>query len=240
MTTLDLPGDDGLIDVTLEPVQRDVLGAADAVGDQPERIALGTPIGRLVDPATLDDDAKSFLAGRTGSTFTLLKVTVGFVHQEEDPFESAWVDVRFEGPGGDGTSNATVWSMQPLSDSDPVNVATKVTMDASLKLTGLLSAVSGPSVGKEKDRSYVEEAVKVEAIGEGTATPRWRFSPTVTSPIRGTHRLVAVVETPAGASATADISVGATIRLRKLKVFRYEGALEQLPDVAHFVVPPSA
>ena len=238
MTTIDLP-DDELVDVTLQPVTRDVLGAGDAVGEEARRIALGTPIGRLVDPATVDDDAKAFLAGRSGSTFTLLKVTVSFVHEEEDPFESAWVDVHFDGPGGDGAPVATVWSMQPLSESDPVNVSTKVSLDGSLKLPGVLSGV-GPSAGAERDRAFVEPAVKVEAIGEGTASPRWRFMPTVTSPIRGTHRLVAVVETPVGTSATADVSVGATIRLRKLKVFRYEAALEHLPEVAHYVVPPSA
>lgn len=237
MTTFDLP-DDVLVDVTLQPVRRDVLGAGDAVREEANRIVLGKPIGRLVDPATVDDDAKSFLAERSGSTFTLLKVTVGFVHDEENPLESAWVDIHFDGQGSDATPVATVWSMQPLNESDPVNVSTKVTVDASLKLTGPLSLQVGPAAGFEKDRSYVEPAVKVEAIGEGTATPRWRFSPTVTSPIRGTHRLVSVVETGTGMSATADISVGATIRLHRFKVFRYEGALEDLPDVAHYVVPP--
>jgi hypothetical protein len=239
MTTFEFPDED-LVDVTLRPAQRTVLGGGDLVPDQPKRIALGKPIGRVFDPATADEDTKSFLAGRSGSTFTLLKVTVGFVHEDEEPIESAWVDLRFDGEVQRAEPVVTVWAMKPLSESDPITVTTKTTVDASLKLTGPFSISIGTEANREKDVTYTQAAVKVEAVGEGTAMPRWRFSPTVTSPIRGTHRLLAVVETPTGVSATADISVGATLRLRKLKVFRYEAALQDLPDVAHYLVPPAA
>jgi len=239
MTTFEFPDED-LVDVTLQPVQRTVLGGGELVPVQAKRIALGRPIGRLFDLETADEDTKSFLAGRSGSTFTLLKVTVGFVHEDEEPIESAWVDLRFDGEVKGAEPVATVWAMQPLSESDPITVTTKATIDASLKVTGPFSISVGPEASGEKDRTYTQAAVKVEAIGEGTATPRWRFSPTVTSPIRGTHRLLSVVETPTGVTATAGISVGATLRLRKLKVFRYEAALQDLPDVAHYLVPPKA
>jgi hypothetical protein len=62
------------------------------------------------------------------------------------------------------------------------------------------------------------------------------------SPIRGMHRLRLIVETASGSSGRAEISVGATIRLRRKRLFRFRAALDKVPEVAVVAVPaaPSA
>ena len=78
------------------------------------------------------------------------------------------------------------WSMVPFSDSDPVNVARKESVNASLKLKGHpLPFDIGPSMKHENDRSYTQRAVRVEALREGKSNPGWTFSETEVSPIRG-------------------------------------------------------
>jgi hypothetical protein len=95
----------------------------------------------------------------------------------------------------------------------------------------------GPSVGRENDRSYTERAVSLEARGEGTSAARWEFFATDVSPIRGTHRLLLIVETASGSSGRAEVGAGATIRLRRQKLFRFRARLDRVPEVAVVTLP---
>lgn len=237
MTTFDLPEPE-LLSVRLDPEQRETLGTAEVVNAEADRVSLGRPICQPVDPDTVDADTKPFLTGRPDSTFSLLGLTVGFAYDEDNPLGSAWVDVTLRRQAPADAPEPVAWSMQPLSEADPVNVAKKATFDASLKLKSQLLPVDiGPSASRETDRSYTQRAVSVEASGEGTSAARWTFFATEVSPIRGTHRLLLIVETASKCSGRAEISVGATIRLRRRKLFRFRAALDKVPEVAVIAVP---
>jgi hypothetical protein len=239
MTTFDLPEPE-LVGVRLDPSQRVTLGGGAAVESEEDRIWLGRPVCLPADLDDVDEDAKPFLMASPDSTFTLLAVTVSFAHDEDNPLKSAWVDVALRRRVPPDVPEPVAWSMVPFSDSDPVNVARKASFDASLKLEAdALPVDIGPSIQRENDRSYIQRAVRVEALREGKSNPGWKFSQTEVSPIRGTHRLTLIVETARGASAQAEISAGATIWLRRRKVFRYAAALEKVPEVASIVVPPA-
>jgi hypothetical protein len=54
------------------------------------------------------------------------------------------------------------------------------------------------------------------------------------------HRLMLIVETASGSSGRAKISVGATIRLRRKRLFRFRTALDTVPEVAVVAVPAAA
>jgi hypothetical protein len=185
----------------------------------------------------VDADTKPFLTGRPDSAFSLLGLTVSFAYDGDNPLESAWVNVTLRRQAPPDAPEPVAWSMQPLSEADPVNVAKKATFDASLKLKSQPLPVDiGPSYGHETDSSYTQRAVSVEAFGEGTSAARWDFFATEVSPIRGTHRLLLFVETASGSSGRAEISVGATIRVRR-KLFRFRAALDKVPEVAVIAVP---
>lgn len=237
MTTLDLPEPE-LLSISLDPEQRVTRGATVVIGPQTERVSLGRPLCQSVALETVDADTKPFLTGRPDSVFSLLGLVVSFAYDKANPLESAWVDVALRRQAPPDAPEPVAWSMLPMSEADPINVTKKATFDASLKLKGQpLPFDIGPSTGVENDRSYTQYAVSVEAFGEGTSTARWSFFATEVSPIRGTHRLLLIVETTSGSSGQAEISVGATIRLQRLKVFRYRAALDKVPDVAVIAIP---
>jgi hypothetical protein len=238
MTTFDLPEPE-LVSVRLDPAQRVTLGGGVAAEAEEQRIWLGQPVCLPADLDHVDEDAKPFLMGRPDSTFTLLAVTVSFAHDEDNPLKSAWVDITLRRQSPPDMPEPLAWSMVPFDDSDPVNVTKKAVFNGSLKLESpALGLDVGPSMERENDRTYTQRAVSVEALREGKSTPRWQFSETDVSPIRGTHRLTLIVDTARGAFGRAEISAGATIWLRRRKVFRYEAALDKVPEVAFAVVPP--
>ena len=81
-----------------------------------------------------------------GSVFSLLELVVSFTYDEDNPLESAWVNVA-PLPAPPDAPEPVAWSMQPLSEADPVNVTKKATFDASLKLKAQPLPVDiGPSV----------------------------------------------------------------------------------------------
>lgn len=239
MTTFSLPEPE-LLTVGLDPDQRVTLGAGVVVDAEPQRVRLGRPFCRPADLDSVDADTRPFLIGRPDSAFSLVGFPVSFSHDEDNPLVSAWVDVTLRRQAPPDALEPVAWSLLPLSEADPVNVAKKATLDASLKFkSGLLPVDIGPSFGHENDRSYTQRAVSVEALGEGTSAARWEFFATEVSPIRGTHRLMLIVETTSGSSGQAEISIGATIRIRRQKVFRFKAALDKLPEIAIVAVPPA-
>lgn len=237
MTTLDLP-DPELLSVRLDPEQRQTLGTVVTVTPQDGRVLLGLPVCQPVGPDNVDADTKPFLTQRPDSVFSLLELVVSFTYDEDNPLESAWVNVTLWRQTPPGAPEPVAWSMQPLSEADPVNVTKKATFDASLKLKAQPLPVDiGPSVSREGDRSYTQRAVSVEAFGQRKSAAGWRFFKTEVSPIRGTHRLLLFVETASGSSGRAEISAGATIRLRRRKLFGFRAALDQVPEIAAIAIP---
>lgn len=96
----------------------------------------------------------------------------------------------------------------------------------------------GPGAGSEQVISYARSAISVEALREGTSRPQWRFYRTEVGQIRGVHHLFLISQTEAISKRAAEVSIGATVQRRRLRIFKYSAALEHLPDVARVALPP--
>lgn len=238
MTTIDLPDPD-LVPVALRPHERVTLGTGLETEAAYDRVALGVPTVKPLTQDQLDEDAQHFLASRASSRFVLLTLTASFSFDQSRPFETAWVDVRV-GTADSAPGTAPVaWSMRPVNEADPNDVVRTVTVDASLKLSFPgVPLEAGPSASRAQQETFQRPWIKIEALGEGTSSPRWVFYRTDASDIRGMHRLCLVLDIPSDVTARAEVSVGATLRLRRFKVFRYTAALQDTPDVASVLLPP--
>jgi hypothetical protein len=236
MTTIDVPEAE-LVSLTLLPHHRETLGTAEDIRAQPDRVSIGRPVCVPLDAATVDDDAKVFLGEHQGSAYFLLALTASFTPDEENPLVSAWVDVTMSTSEPVGAPEPVAWSMKPLSAADPVTISRKVSFNGSLKLTvGPMDI--GPDAGSERVTSYARSAISVEALREGTNRPQWRFYTTEIGQVRGVHHLFLIAQTAAMSKGVADVSIGATVQLHRLKIFRYSAALEHLPNVAQVALPP--
>lgn len=231
MTELDLP------DPTLEPVplgldRRTTLGTKGGTPDAPrDRVSLGRPACIALDVATVDAQARVFLEGKPESSFWLLALTCSFRAVDDEPIEKAWLEVRLQTTTPDGAQPPTAWSMEPLALSDRLQVSKQAKLDASLKLTSpVIPLEIGPSASSETTKTYEREVRYVEAYREGTARPSWIFSRTPITDVRGVHRLRAVIELAAGTTARAEISAGATLRLKLLGLVPYRAELDDLPE----------
>lgn len=231
MTTLELD-DPELRPVTLDLDQRRVLGAS-ATGTLPieNRIALGRPVCRALDLATVDAEARDFLDGRPESSFWLLALSCSFLAIADEPIETAWLQVQLMATTPPGATDPIAWSMEPLALTDPVQVSRSARLDATLKLRSEVMPIEvGPSLSRSSSETYVHRAPFVEAHSEGTARPSWVFTRTEVTEVRGVHRLRAVVELPAGVTGKAEVSAGATLRLKALGVLPFRAQLKELPD----------
>jgi hypothetical protein len=242
VTTFEFPEPD-LQPVRLRPQTRPVLGVESGqsgLRDEEKRLYVGLPLLRRLDPSTLGEDAKPFLLARPRSRFHLLTIYAHFVHDEQRPFVSGWVNVTLRCTAPDAREQPVAWSMRPQNESEVVAVSREVTVGPSLRLTiPSISAELNPAVSKKTQETFNRHDVSMEALGEGRSDPRWNLYATDSSPIRGTHALSLVIDIPANEHGSAFIDMGATIRERRLKVFRYAADLTEVPDtkVVHLAPP---
>jgi hypothetical protein len=233
VTMLELAEDQRLEPVRLAPDRRVTLGASETAEPtyENDRISLGRPDCVPLDMASVDADARVFLESRRDSTFWLLRISCSFRARDREPMESAWLEVQLRGVEPDGVANPTAWSMEPLSLHDPMEVSRVVKLDAALKLeSDLIPVEVGPSTSRETSNAFVKRLPYVEAHREGTARPAWIFTRTPVTEIRGVHRLRAVIELPASATAAGEVGVGATLRLKKFGLISYRANLEDAPE----------
>jgi hypothetical protein len=224
--------DTPLLPVTLGLDRRVTLGpASDAPGEQDDRISIGRPTVVPLDAGTVDADARVFLQGRPSSAFLLLALTCSFRAADDQPIEQAWIEVRLQTLQPSGSDDPTAWSMEPLSLTNPVQVSEVTKLDASLKLTSPVIPIEvGPDMERDKTETFEVQVPFVEAHREGTSRPAWIFSRTKITEVRGVHRLRTVIDLPAGTTARAEVSAGATLRLKKLGLIPYKALLDRLPD----------
>jgi hypothetical protein len=223
--------------MTLVPEHRETLGTADTVQAQRDRLALGRPVCVPLDASTVDDDAKLFLSDHANSQYFLLALTASFTPDDENPLTAAWVNVTMNATMPVRAPEPIARSMKPLSSADPVSVSRTVSFNGSLKLIAGPAEI-GPEAGSEKVISYARSAISIEALREGTAHPQWRFYATEIGQIRGVHHLFLIAQLGTGTEGVADISIGATVQLRRLKLFRYSAALDDGPGVTRIALPP--
>ena len=231
MTIIEL-GDPALEPVPLGLERRVTLGGShDAPDEQHDRISLGRPVCVALDPATVDAEAQAFLQGKIGSAFCLLALVCSFRADDDAPIDQAWIEVRLEAAGGGGATAPLAWSMEPLSVTDLVQVSQVAKLDASLKLKSDTVPIElGPSASKETTREFAQRVPYIEAHREGTSRPSWIFTRTPITEVRGVHRLRTVVQLVAGTTGRAEISAGATLRLKRLGLIPYRAKLRDLPE----------
>jgi hypothetical protein len=212
--------------------RRVTLGAAtDAPDEQADRISLGRPACVPLDVDTVDEGARVFLEARPAATFWLLALTCSFRAVEDEPIEQAWLEVRLNAVQPPGSEAPTAWSMEPLSLASPMQISQVTKLDASLKLTSPVVPIElGPSIGRETTEEFQAEAPFVEAHREGTSRPSWIFSRTKMTDVRGVHRLRTVVDLSAGATAQAEVSAGARLKLKRFGLISYKARLDDLPE----------
>lgn len=233
MTTLELPNTE-LMDVDLLPTQRRTLGAREVLESQRGRLAVGWPTLIPLDTATLDESGRAYLAGRPDSNFFLLNLNASFALDTNNPLESAWVEIVLS---ADAPAVAPVaWSMTPLSAEDSAKQTKTVTLDATLKFKAF-GIEAGPSAKSERTTTSTKKEVSLEALFEGTSKPTWRLYATPSTAIHGLHRLSLVVDSQAGSAGSARVGIGATIRLKRLKVFRYSADLRDDNNGAVVAIP---
>jgi hypothetical protein len=204
--------DQPLEPVRLAPDRRVTLGASKTAEPtyETDRISLGRPVCVPLDAASVDADTRVFLESRRDSTYWLLGITCSFRAHDQEPMESAWLEVQLRDVEPDGVGDPTAWSMEPQSLHDPMEVSRVAKLDAVLKLKSDLVPVEvGPSVSKETGNAFTKRLPYIEAHREGTARPAWIFTRTPVTEIRGVHRLRAVIELPASATGAGEVSVGA-------------------------------
>lgn len=234
MTLIDLGEPQDLIPMALQVDRRVTLDSRVALGAPQEvsgRIAIGRPLCTALDVDAVDAETRPFLAARKDSAFWLLGLTCSFLALEDAPINRAWLQVRLDSLPPEETAESLAWSMEPLSLSDPVQIAQSTKLSASLKLRSELVPVEGgPSTERGKTSEYTRNAPFVEAHGEGTAKPSWIFTRTKVTEVRGVHRMRAVVEMPVSRATRAEVSVGATLRLKKFGLITYKSELADLPE----------
>jgi hypothetical protein len=120
----------------------------------------------------------------------------------------------------------------------PSQVTTTAKFDASLKLKSDVVPVEiGPSAAREQKIEYVAQQPYLEAHREGTAQPSWIFTRTPSVEVRGVQRLRTVVELATDARARAELSAGATLKLKLLGFIPYRAKLDDLPENQSIVFP---
>jgi hypothetical protein len=234
VTLIDLGEPQGLVPIALQVDRRVTLGGRAALGapqELSERIAIGRPQCAALDVDTVDTEARPFLEKRKDSVFWLLGLTCSFLALEDAPIDRAWLQVRLESIPSEETAEPLAWSMEPLSLTDPVQIAQSAKLSASLKLMSELVPVEvGPSTERGKTSEYTRKVPYVEAHSEGTAKPSWIFTRTKITEVRGVHRMRAVVEMPISRATRAEVSVGATLKLKKFGLISYKSELADLPE----------
>ena len=238
MTTLKLPEPE-LHEVRLDLYERTVLGRGQTAESQSGRLELGLPILKPLNAETVDEDTRPFLQARPNSRFHLLTITTSFRHDKDFPFESAWVDITLQCPALGATEQPVAWSMRPHCEADAVPVTREITLNPTLQLSAVGITVNA-SAGSIKNEIEIKRSdVSLEALNEGTDHPRWAFYNTDSRQIRGIHTLCLVIDLPANTQGTASIGMGATIRMRHMKIFRFSAALAETPQIGTVKIGPA-
>jgi hypothetical protein len=231
MTTLQF-SDPELVPVNLQLVDRPTLGAAKSPPRQQlERISIGRPTIQRLDRSTLDTDTWRSLEQAPNSTFWLLLLTCSFRAISSAPFETSWLQLTLQTLRPAGAIEPIALSMEPETFSDDVQLSKEIKLDASLKLKSPhIPLEVGPRIAGKTTKTITRHEPYVRAHGERTAKPSWMFYRTASIEIGGIHRLRTVVEMPAEAVGQAEISAGATLRLKALGLIPYRADLNELPE----------
>jgi hypothetical protein len=181
------------------------------------RVLFGGPRATAIteDYVSGDPQLAAFVAGEAQhTTYHLVHAALTLRSAPEDPpFESASVEIRLTATG---PKASTVWSIRPLRVTRSAEVTTEWRLGPKLELFDVGLEVG--SVGGT--RTETQEEVYLEGYGELSSEPAWLLHRTSTRPLRGSHRLIMVVQAPRGATTEVRATVRTRVRARQLLWYR--------------------
>lgn len=186
------------------------------------RISLGTPVVRPLTAAQAaegDGEWVEFLELQAGQyDYLLLSLVCSFRPSPGGtPFVDAGIGIQLEVPGEPTDRRPIAWSISPKKRALPA------TPSAQLKLTAKLMLVEAGVEFTPEQGS--REELFVVGMGERDSDPEWRFSATASTPLVGDESLALIVRAPVGMPARAHITIGATVRQRRLGLIPYRAQL---------------
>jgi hypothetical protein len=202
-----------VIPIDLEP--REVRGGAD-LSQLPGRVSLGGPFWAALPEGKAEDDPETAAFRQDPAwrwVLGVLALSLYVSDQEPDRYERVWVDVKLVRQDG-GVPDAVAWSMKPDRASQEVSRSTKVTLVPSLKIADV-----GVDASIERGTAQTMEDVRIEALGEMTASTRWVFRRTGSAELRGCTRLAIVVRAPRDVGVEAHLDVGVVSAHRRAVFF---------------------
>ena len=155
----------------------------------PQAIALTSP--RLAD----DDDLRHFFV-EGGASYFLVHLACSFNPGRGERISNASVAIALSRIDGEREPAAVAWSMEPLCLAHVTELSRSQKIDAKLKIIGV-------SLGAEQ-RSTRTECL-VQAFNELQPDPRWEFRHASGVPLRGTQRLIMVVQAQAPTLASVTL-----------------------------------
>ncbi len=204
-------GDLQAIDLDLD--ERVTLGLSVAPPETfKERVYLGRTHVAEFEGDDLTAAQRSHVEAHPELRFARAGVPLTLVHDEENPFESVWLQITLRTEPSDGAAISR-W-LDPGLLFDTIETTTTDKIGAALKVTAEHSE-QVKSTGR---------AVYLEALYDGSPMPTWSFTRTKEQ-IRGRYLLSMVVEAERDARVTAEARLGATVRAKKLGIFSYTAKL---------------
>lgn len=216
-------------ETSLVPEERITKGVPNRAldGDLESRILLGGPICRPLEqilPAG-DPALVAATAEQDSVAYTMTDLAVTFEGAEEERIEKVWVQIKLTAT--QASQPPIVWSMTPDKVSSPVEMFGSADIKADLKVF---------TAGVSTSRKTIGEATFLEALNLLRPDPVWEFSRSAAHEIKGAHRLVLVVRSPARIAVEGRLSITASIRRKHWNIIPYRVLLAGGVDTSMFPI----
>jgi hypothetical protein len=184
-------------------------------------LAVGGPWTRAVSPDEEDDsELRAFMESQSDEfDFFLLQVTCTFRPLPDEPFQSAFLELRLE-PAEAAAVEPMAWSMQPERLTRQRTLERKVKLGGSLKILGV-----GLEGGVEQTEGFSPDEVFLQALYEGLPTPSWELRTTRWARIEGLQRFAVVVRAAKRVQTLGSATVRATVRRKRFGLLSYRAAV---------------
>ncbi len=210
------------VPTTLVAEERTVKGRGRTAPSLDGRLSVGVPTVTPLVTVDLDDGQRRYIEAQPDHQFHLLHLGCSFLGGDGERIESAWFEVHMEQPGIPAEAGPIAWSMSPTRLVEKKTVARTVSFGAELKILDALSI--GPSV--EQTTTTEPKHAWLRAFGELEPTIAWEFRSSNTIEIDGSHRLLAVIRSPAGTNSEARVNLVANVRRKVLGIFPFRADLD--------------
>ncbi len=189
-------------------------------------LEIGGPVSRRIEVGGADGDLRGFHADvAEGFTFHLVHLTATFTPLEEEPFTEALIQILLSNP--DASQPGTIaWSLAPDRLEDVVQLSRQLSLNASLEITAIAPVAPGMEAGWSRGKTVDRKQAFLLGGNELRSNPKWQFKETDATRIEGMMRLMLVVKGPQGHDAEGTVKVSASVRRKRLGIFRYDAAVD--------------